>query len=82
MVFKFGSVKNNLMLNLPHPDELSNQSAVRNITRGGRQAADDIAMEAYWIAIEEGKSKDEAGEIFIKTYQKIICASKKTNAES
>jgi hypothetical protein len=56
----------------PHPDALLDHHATRQITRGGTQAADDKAMEAYWQAIEAGKSKDEAGEIFIKTYQKVV----------
>lgn len=55
-----------------HPDTLANQTAVKQITRGSRQAADDAAMEAYWQAIERGESKDKAGEVFIKTYQKMV----------
>lgn len=55
-----------------HPDELSNQTAVNAITRGGRQAADDKAMEAMWQAIEQGRSKEEAGEIFSQTYKKVL----------
>lgn len=35
------------------------------------QAIEDRAIAAYWQALEEGKSKDEAGAIFIKTYQKV-----------
>lgn len=64
------------MLNLPHPDLLQAQQATKQITRGGRQAADSAAMEAYYDAIEEGKSTDEAGVIFIRTYQKVIQAAK------
>lgn len=55
-----------------HPDLLAQQHAVKAITRGARQSADTAAMEAYYDAIEEGKSKDEAGEVFIKTYQKSL----------
>ena len=56
----------------PHPDLYLNHQAIKRITRGGNQAADDMAMEAYWLALEEGKTVDEAGEIFIKTYQKFV----------
>lgn len=55
-----------------HPDTATDYRALKAIHRGGTQAADDKAMEAYWQAIERGESKDEAGEIFIKTYQKVI----------
>jgi hypothetical protein len=54
----------------PHPDELLNHHATRQITRGGNQAADDKAMEAMWQAIERRESKDEAETIFSETYQK------------
>lgn len=55
-----------------HPDLLLQQSATKSITRGARQTADTAAMEAYYDAIEAGKSKDEAGELFIKTFQKMV----------
>ena len=60
------------MIQIAHPDELLTQQAIRNITRGGRQAADSAAMEAYYDSINAGKTIDEAGEIFIKMYQKLI----------
>lgn len=60
------------MMTPEHPDTLNNHRAVKQITRGSRQAADDAAMEAYWQAIERGESKDKAGEIFIKTYIKMV----------
>lgn len=55
-----------------HPDTLPNQTATKAITRGSRQAADDQAMNAMWEAIEEGKSREEAEEIFCNTYLKNI----------
>lgn len=61
----------------PHPDFLSNHTAVKQITRGGRQAADDVAMEAYWLAIDRGASREEANQIFSQTYQTVIGNSKK-----
>jgi hypothetical protein len=60
------------MLQLPHPDFLTNQTAVKQITRGGTQAADDQAMEAMWQAIESGRSKEEANQIFSQAYQSFI----------
>lgn len=54
----------------PHPDQLQAQAATKAITRGGTQAADSAAMEAYYDALSEGKTVDQAGEVFIKTYQK------------
>jgi hypothetical protein len=60
------------MLQLPHPDFLTNQTAVKAITRGGTQAADSAAMEAMWQAIESGRSKEEAEKIFNDTYKKFL----------
>lgn len=56
----------------PHPDLLAQYAALKAITRGGMQSADNQAMEAYWKAIERGESKDKAGEVFIKEYQKVV----------
>lgn len=56
----------------PHPDEIKDWQDFKAIKRCGKQAADDAAMEAYWLALEAGKSKEEAGEAMIKTYQKVI----------
>lgn len=55
-----------------HPDIYLQQSQVKQITTGGTQAADDNAMEAYWQAMKEGKTVDEAGEVFIRTYIKSL----------
>lgn len=66
-------------MNPEHPDLLLQQSAVKQTTRGGTQYADDKAMDAYWLALEEGKSVDEAGIIFIKEYQKSLYGSRKQN---
>jgi hypothetical protein len=56
----------------PHPDEVADWQSLKSITRGGTQSADDQAMDAYWRALEEGKTVDEAGEVFIKEYQKGV----------
>lgn len=55
-----------------HPDTLANQQQIKSITRGGTQAADSAAMEAYWQALENGMTVSEAGEVFIKTYQSVV----------
>lgn len=55
-----------------HPDLTRDWQSLKAIHRGGMQSADDQAMDAYWRAIDEGKSKDEAGEVFIKEYQKVV----------
>lgn len=56
----------------PHPDTHLHQQQVKAITRGGTQAADDQAMEAYWMALKEGKSKEEANKVFSNTYIKVL----------
>lgn len=56
----------------PHPDTLTNHQAIKQITRGGTQAADDMAIEAMWQALEKGASKEEANKIFSQTYQLLI----------
>jgi hypothetical protein len=65
------------MLNPPHPDHLLHQQQVRSITRGGRQAADSAAMEAYYDAIEAGKSREEANKIFSQTYINVLHGNQK-----
>ena len=60
-----------------HPDTTLDWQSLKAIKRGGKQAADDQAMDEYWLAIESGKSKDEAGEVFIRTYQKVISTNSK-----
>lgn len=61
-----------------HPDLLLQQHAIKQIARGSRQFADDKAMEAYWSALEEGKSAEEAEAIFSETYYKIVRNGKET----
>lgn len=60
------------MTHVPHPDEPLHRTQVKQITRGSRQAADDQAMNAMWEAIEAGKNREEAEEIFCNTYLKNI----------
>lgn len=55
-----------------HPDLLLHQQQARTITRGSRQAADTAAMNAYYDAIEAGKGKEEANEIFTNTYKQFL----------
>lgn len=47
-----------------HPDTLTAYHALKQITRGGRQATTTAAMDAMWEAMEAGKSKEEAEEIY------------------
>lgn len=56
----------------PHPDTYLHHQAIKQITRGGTQAADDMAMEAMWQALEKGESKEEAGKIFSDTYKNCL----------
>lgn len=60
------------MITEPHPDTTTDYRALKAIRRGGTQSADTAAMEAYYDAIEEGKTVDEAGEVFIRIYQKCL----------
>jgi hypothetical protein len=56
----------------PHPDELLNRKQFLELKRGGRQAAEDAAIEAYIKACNEGKSDEEAGRIQSEVYMKMI----------
>ena len=60
------------MLNIPHPDQEKIQTAVKSITRGGRQAAESAAMEAMFDAISSGMSKGEAEKIFNDIYKQFL----------
>lgn len=55
-----------------HPDLLTNNHAVKLITIGSRQFADDKAMDAMWKALDRGESKEEAGKVFNDTYKKCL----------
>jgi hypothetical protein len=56
----------------PHPDLHEAYQSAKQITRGGKQAADDQAMEAMWQAMERGESKEEAEKQFSETYLKVV----------
>lgn len=64
------------MTQKPHPDTISDYHALKAITRGGTQAADSAAMEAYWLALESGRTAEEAETIFSDTYYKIVSNGK------
>lgn len=55
----------------PHPDTHLHQQQAKAITRGGKQAAEDAAMEAMWQAMERGESKQEVERIFFDTYKNV-----------
>jgi hypothetical protein len=58
------------MLNLEHPDHLTDLHALKQIQRGGMQAIETAAMNAMWDAIEQGKGREEAEEVFFKHFNK------------
>ena len=60
------------MIPEPHPDTHLHQQQVKQITRGGKQAADDKAMEAMFDALDSGKSREEANQIFSQTYINVL----------
>lgn len=60
------------MLPTPHPDELKDWQDLKALKRGSRQAADDMAMNAMWEAIECGKSKEEVEVIYSQTYLNVV----------
>lgn len=64
-----------------HPDFLTNQTAIKQITRGGRQAADDQAMEAYWLALSVGMDHEKAAEVFSNTYIQVLHDSSRSKAK-
>lgn len=54
----------------PHPDHHRDYHALNEITRGGRQAIEDQAMNAMYDALERGESKEEAEEIYFSFFNK------------
>lgn len=54
----------------PHPDTYTNQQAVRNLKYNGRQATTTAAMNAMYDALEEGKTRQEAEEIYCSYFNK------------
>lgn len=51
-----------------HPDELNNNTAVKNMGSGSMQAIDDKAVAAYIKALEAGATKDDAEKEFFKYF--------------
>lgn len=62
----------------PHPDTTQAYHALKQITRGSRQAIEDKAIEAYHKALSEGR--EEAEKQYFETFNNKPCASRKTNA--
>lgn len=56
------------MLNLQHPDTLTDYIAFKQIRRGSQQSIEDKAIEAYHKAIDEGRGKEEAEEEYFKHF--------------
>ena len=70
------------MLNLEHPDLLQDHIAKKQIRRGGKQAIEDQAIEAYHKALDEGRGKEEAEKEYFKHFNNKQCASKETSGAS
>lgn len=60
----------------PHPDTTHDWQSLKAINRGGMQSADDAAMEAYWLALDGGASKEEANNVFSDTYKNCLHGNK------
>ena len=58
------------MLNLPHPDALTDLIKTKEIKWGGMQAIEDKAIESYHRALSEGKSKEEVERIYFSFFNK------------
>jgi hypothetical protein len=54
----------------PHPDQLTDWIKTKEITRGGKQAIEDKAIEAYHKALDEGMSKEKAEKEYFKRFNK------------
>jgi hypothetical protein len=52
-----------------HPDLLSDYHALKQIQRGGRQAIEDKAIEAYHAAYEQGR--EEAEKRYFEHFNKV-----------
>jgi hypothetical protein len=65
------------MLNLQHPDTLTDYIALKQIRRGSKQAIEDKAIEAYHKALDDG-SREEAEREFFKHFNKGYGASSNT----
>lgn len=54
----------------PHPDELADWRAFKQITHGSRQAIDDEAIAAYLKVYNETKDEKQADEAHSLVYKK------------
>jgi hypothetical protein len=57
------------MLNPEHPDTVQAYHALKQIQRGGRQAIEDSAIEAYHKAYEQGRG--EAERVYFEHFNKV-----------
>jgi hypothetical protein len=54
----------------PHPDYLTAYQQAKAIRLGSMAALDDTAIKAYHDALDEGRSREEAEQIFFKHFNK------------
>ena len=54
----------------PHPDQLSDYHALKQIRVGSKQAIEDSAIESYHKALDEGRGKREAEEEYFSFFNK------------
>jgi len=52
----------------PHPDQITDWIKTKEISRGSKQAIEDQAIEAYHKALDDGRTKEEAEEIFFSFF--------------
>jgi len=62
----------------PHPDQLTDWVKTKEIRRGSKQAIEDKAIAAYHKALDDGRTKEEAEEIFFSFFNKANHGHKKS----
>jgi hypothetical protein len=62
----------------PHPDQLSDYHKLKQIKVGSKQAIEDKAIAAYHKALDDGRTKEEAEEIFFSFFNKANHGHKKS----
>jgi hypothetical protein len=69
------------MIQEPHPDQLQDWIALKQIRRGSRQAIEDKAIEAYQRAIDEGRSREEAESEYFSFFNNTTHGFKKSSTD-
>lgn len=55
-----------------HPDIITDWKSSKKLTRGGRQVAEDTAIDAYLKVWGDTKDEDKAGQAYSEVYKKIL----------